>query len=188
MTAIHSPHPPVSEDPAATRAIAHASNVRDRDTYPALPWTVEELVGTQWVNVYTCDTVNIEAVDTPKPTISEGYNRIGFMQNGRLIVEHWVRWDVLPPHAQYAWYLARLARLQKDIAEQRETLNRPYMDGADRTYRKGWIKRMETRLTELMADVSAFATQHGFAFDGAAVSNAVTVQQSKPAQLELFTL
>jgi hypothetical protein len=185
---IQSPHPAVSPDPAEARArTAGHRCFATLEAWPALPWLVEELVGTQWINLHTCEVVTIEAVTKAKPGIDEGYNRIGFVyENRRLIVEHWVRWDVLPPEAQLAWYCAKLRYLQKDIAYQRTKLAQRDMDGGERTYRKWDLKRTEERLATTTVEVSEFARDHSLPFDIASLANEVTLTQSQPAQLALF--
>lgn len=185
---IHSPHPAYSPDPAEARA--RATKLRcfaTLEAWPALPWTVEELVGTQWVNVHACEVVTIEEVTSAKPRVDEGYNRIGFVHRGNLIVEHWVRWDVLSSPAQLAWYCERLIRLQKDIAYKRDKLTQKEMDGGERSYRKWDLKRTEQRLVDTTEEVRHFALAHGLPFEIATLTNQVALSRKAPAQLTLFS-
>jgi hypothetical protein len=185
---LHSPHPPVSPDPLEARARATKHRCfATLETWPALPWTTEELVGTQWINVHTCGVVTIEEVATAKPRINEGYNRIGFVYQGKLIVEHWVRWDVLAPPAQLAWCSERIIRLQTDIAYQRNKLSQKEMDGSERTYRKWELERTEQRLVAATAQARQLAQAHGLPFEAARLTNQVALLQSAPAQLALFS-
>ncbi len=144
MTAVHSPFPAgCALDDA--RAIEKAKPIMSdtlhlRDSYPALPWSMEELVGSEWRNLYTGSRSTIIRVGTdrwersvlveddrvlPVPPDGEVVLSLGLWwktADGRemYVVENEIRVDVLPPDLQFVYALRDVEHLMANIPQKGE--------------------------------------------------------------------
>ena len=139
---VHSPFPAgcTLED---ARAIAKAKPVMSgtlhlRDSYPALPWSMEELVGSEWRNLYTSSLSRIVRVGKdrwgqsvlveddrilPVPPDGEVVLSLGLWwktadQREIYVVENEIRVDVLPPDSQMAYALRDVEHLMANIPQR----------------------------------------------------------------------
>lgn len=94
-----------------------------RDKYPALPWSMEELVGSDWRNIYICKrerALRIGYDHWKRPCLvssdhdpgqREVVLSLGLWWNERYVLEHEVRVDTLPPEIEMQYALDELAQL-----------------------------------------------------------------------------
>lgn len=103
-----------------------------RKTYPALPWAMEQLVGTTWRNIHCGDLTQVMAIQQDRwnnPVLAyksehswgEPRWQLGLFwpdefDGGRYVVEDWVRVDLLPAEDQLRWFEFHLGRINAQIA------------------------------------------------------------------------
>ncbi len=142
-TPVYSRYRPTHDNPRAFVAEEQARwmdevHRRNPEYEPQLlPWPMEELVGTAWRNLPTrslCTVVGLAPADVNHPQnglapISEHKNckfvfrwNLGVRHEDRLVVNHYVRVDHLPPAVQLAWfdveldyYAAQLLRYEGEM-------------------------------------------------------------------------
>ena len=128
MTAVYSlaPHPydPLKPQPLWDREEQHVLR---------LPWPMEKLAGSRWRNIHTGTLVHVTGL-APQRRASQGptlkyrhvaplaqagdvnlstlLDELGLWWNGRYLVEHWTRIDLLPPKEQWAWFEAEARHIQ----------------------------------------------------------------------------
>jgi hypothetical protein len=131
----------------------------DSSTYPMLPWRLGELIGTTWINLQTYETAEVYAIQEDsqgKPRIyytEQLDDRTGIVRSmirydeeGRCVIDRWVRIDHLPVQAQLEWYLAA-------IAHHRDGLGRMELPG---------VRKWKQGLLDLVVyQAQMFATDHG---------------------------
>ena len=114
MTILYSPYPADPATPAELLAIYNGALFMQRESYPALPWPMESLVGTTWINLHIGTEMTIRtlrpatrAFDGTDPAgwgdIDPYETSLGFWihrkdESGswvphRYIIESWVRMD-----------------------------------------------------------------------------------------------
>ena len=112
----------------------HAANRWDRDNYLALPWAMQDLVGTIWRNVHAGSLKMINALQMDQwgqpqlPTVSEystGYLTwtLGLWLYDRYIVDDCMRVDHLSLEEQLVWFGFRVGHLREIVAWQRRQSN-----------------------------------------------------------------
>lgn len=152
MTAVHSPFPAgCALDDA--RAIEKANPIMSgtlhlRDSFPALPWSMEELVGSEWRNLYTGSRSTIIHVGKdrwgqsvlveddrvlPVPPDGEVVLSLGLWwktadgpacasthadRREMYVVENEIRVDVLPPDLQFVYALRDVEHLMANIPQR----------------------------------------------------------------------
>jgi hypothetical protein len=125
---IHSPHPAVFEDPRELDARTEMK----REDYPRLPWTMREVVGSRWCNVYTgAETAVLELVesDHAEPLLKhrKGFGSdvlgLGLWYGDRCVVDNWVRIDHLPPTTRLGFFEMEIARLRDKLARAERSLS-----------------------------------------------------------------
>lgn len=196
-TPLYSPLPAEHDDPwtliEATRQ-QHAWPYwapAERDGYPALPWALEELPGTAWRALYTGEGVWVDHLEpkevyrkrAPGPLIPMAAARpgdealsvqfareahIGFYDDGRFVIEHWVRVDHLTAETQLEWYGVEIADRQCTIRLLRQRLSemeaapeRVSCYAANRNSCRRDIKFEQERLEGALALARGFADEHG---------------------------
>jgi len=119
------------------RACRRNNLYRPQHEYTLLPWSMEEMPGTTWRNVYTANVHTVERIaknrfNKPGPDPDEYINemfepglwRLDADETEWYCVEHWIRVDHLTPEIQVDWACARVAYRQQELAQQRQTLGR----------------------------------------------------------------
>ncbi len=179
MTAVHSPFPAgCALDDA--RAIAKAKPIMSgtlhlRDSFPALPWSMEELVGSEWRNLYTNSlskvvrvgkdrwgqSVLVEDDRTPcVPVLPDGEVVLSlglwWKTAGRremYVVENEIRVDVLPPDLQMAYALRDIEHLMANI--ERNSQGRWQLDDLEfvRAYARSLAQKFGLPLPEVMSNI-----------------------------------
>jgi hypothetical protein len=155
-----------------------------RDTALALPWTLDQLAGTRWINIYTGREEAIGPIcidrwgqavapyandpfariaDDPR---SQYLNTLGLWWSDRYVIEHWLRCDHWRPEQRLVWFGAELAHI-------RGNANDPE-----------WQKKHER---EALAKQQRFADQYGLVLTTEQI-NAGRGQRKdgKPEQLSLL--
>ena len=159
-----------SDDPA-TLAAAVARNHQDfrrrqempRDEYPILPWTMDQLPGTAWRNLYTFGLETIHEIREnrdgklgPDPDIYiNSMFSIGLWANARFVIGHYVRVDHLPPTIQMQWHMSRLSYQARQATKARDTLQKQKS-----AYTKRDLQYRLDQLTQASQHARAFATLH----------------------------
>lgn len=91
------------------------------EDYPALPWPLEELAGTQWRNVTTATLRRVEGLLPNRwgqpvafdPAMVSDWDGIGFWWGDkRYCISNYVRVDHLAPEIQLDWYLQRVLMIR----------------------------------------------------------------------------
>lgn len=126
--------------PGRARRIYHEMCVKrhwPRETYPALPWPMEDLVGTTWRNIHCGTLAKVVALQRDRwdnlvlPIQWEHcWGSVMWWlglwtddrQGGRYVIEHWVRVDQLPVEDQLPWFGFHLDWLQAQISEDIQRL------------------------------------------------------------------
>jgi hypothetical protein len=156
-----------------------------REDYPALPWTMDAIVPSTWINIHTGIEMRVGDVlpdrfGYPIPveagTVFERDQRffdrlglgLGFWTYSRFVIEHWVRVDHLPPDARVRWFGVEIASIRRKIAQSRSSIAE--MDAAphkvscystNRNIRLRDIEYGEKRLQKAVQRMQAFANDHG---------------------------
>ncbi len=134
--------------PERAAAIYHEVCVQrgwPRKTYPMLPWSMRQLVGTTWRNVHTGSLAQVVAIqqdrwDNPVLSYKSEHSwgelrwQLGLFWEdesdlGRYVVEHWVRVDQLPLEDQLRWFEFHLGRINAQIAWDLQSLAEYVRDG-----------------------------------------------------------
>jgi hypothetical protein len=146
---IYSPQDAIAENPHLAAERATRTCLSEIDSYPALPWCLEELPGTEWIAVFT---FRIITIGTPDKAYDR-YDRLGTWHGKRFIVAHWVRWDVLSCHAQQCWQQAHVAALHQRIttlqADLRELDAKPSAKKEHKQQRRGIAHQLDRARGEL---------------------------------------
>lgn len=191
---LYSRIPLAFHDPAQIRLFSRERDRKEResrtfrdDPGELLPWTMDQLSGTTWANIWTCHIETIggvmadrwgQAVPTwerPEYPFSKtpGHRHsptfcIGHWYSGFYSIEHWIRLDVLTPAEQLVWYAGRVARLRDDIAQHRdsaqeikENWERTSMPGTNYRLQIEGVKSHQRDLSIALQAMHAFAKQHG---------------------------
>lgn len=174
---VHSPFPAgcTLED---ARAIAKAKPIMSgtlhlRDSFPALPWSMEELVGSEWRNLYTGSLSRIVRIGKdrwgqsvlveddrilPVPPYGKVVLSLGLWWKtaGRreiYVVENEIRVDVLPPDLQMAYALRDIEHLMANIEHNSEV--RWQLDDLDfaRAYARSLAQKFGLPLPEVMSNI-----------------------------------
>jgi hypothetical protein len=156
----YSPHPPVSDNPLTASALSMRSLLSQVEQYPALPWSLEALEGTEWINVHT---FRIVTIGDPSKAVG-GYGQLGYRHGDRFVIEHWVRWDVLPPAIQHRWRWAHCKSLEARIAALQADLRAlddkpPRSEEAYQTQRRDLTILLDTTRHELK-QASVYSASH----------------------------
>lgn len=127
ITPIYSPYNAEVLDPQfVAQNTAREDRPEARNNYRTLPWSLEDLSGTTWCNVYTGEHKHIVQIiinrQNKKIPVAEEdraersfYTPIGFWAENRFYIEDWVRVDHLPPSVQLAWLLVEIDYLNQRI-------------------------------------------------------------------------
>lgn len=118
MTPIYSPHFPIADNPLLATQRASRTRLTDTLAYPALPWQIEDLPGTEWMAVFTFRRLIVGALEKAV----DNYGRLGYWHGERFVIEYWIRWDVLPPEAQTQWHHAHAAALATQVTGLQQEL------------------------------------------------------------------
>jgi hypothetical protein len=172
-----------------------------RENCPPLPWTMRELVGSGWCNVYTGGYTEVlalvESVDG-EPLL-QNYEGVGWNLNGlgfwwadRYVIENWVRVDHLPPAVRFAWFAVELARWHEEENRKRRALACMDEDpGRVSCYRENRsmvlraVKREQEEAKRVIEEMYAFARKHGLEVT-TDVLNAGVEHLTGPVQLGLL--
>lgn len=170
------------------------SNTRVRDQYPCTGWTMDELVGSQWVNIYTggMETISHITIDRwdkaqliPLSDVKRGDFGLGLWHGDRYVIDHWVRYDVLTPEEQLTWKVRRVMCCQQQVDRANEDYQRHRKGPANANSKKHWLRHERQTLKQALDDLQAFCSQHGFA-PGTEYVNAGINQSAEPVQMRLF--
>lgn len=118
-----------------TRDQRRESPLSIRDEYAALPWAMEQLVGSTWVNLHTrtCArvlTLHVNTWGRREPVFDGPFglhddfihctiNGPGFWATqDRYVIEHWIRYDTLPPAVQANWKLRAPAHRTHQVVQR----------------------------------------------------------------------
>jgi ribosome modulation factor len=158
-----------------------------RDIAPALPWTLDQLAGTRWINIFTGQEEAIGPIcidrwgqavapraDDPFACTADDpfrryINALGLWWNDRYVVEHWIRSDIWEPAQRLVWFSTELAHIRSSSISI------------------GDPERQKKREREALAKQQQFADQHGLVLTTEQI-NAGRGQRrdGKPEQLSLF--
>jgi hypothetical protein len=114
MTPIYSFLPPYHTDPQEVLDLAPRNMlqcIKNRVSYPMWPWAVEEMNNTAWRSLHSgaIKLVRLTTERDGKPVL-DAKCILGFWaDDGRFVVEHWVRVDHLPLGAQLMWFGVEIA-------------------------------------------------------------------------------
>ena len=155
MTAVYSlgpyPYDPLKPQPLWDREEQHMLR---------LPWATEKLAGSRWRNIHTGTLVHVTGL-VPRRRAPEGptlkycqvatfvqaqdvslrtlLDELGLWWNGRYLVEHWTRIDLLTPREHWAWFEAEARHIQAGaeitLAGMREYAAHPEYSCAAINYR-----------------------------------------------------
>lgn len=120
MTAIYSPQAPLADNPQLAQQRAVRRSLADTATYSALPWALADLPGTEWLAVFTFRRITLSTPDKGY----DRYDQLGSWHGARFVIEHWVRWDVLPPYAQLRWHTLGIQVGRTRLAEVQAKLHK----------------------------------------------------------------
>lgn len=144
-----------------------------RKTYPMLPWTMEQLVGSAWRNVHIGSLVQVVAIqddhwDNPGLVYKSEHSWgeltwtlglwVDAFNGGRYVIEHWIRVDLLSVEDQVRWFGFRLSRVNAQILIDSQRLDAEIHSG-DKIDRR-W--REEDRARDLQE--AAYAERQLWAF------------------------
>jgi len=160
----------------------HRFNFESRDTAPALPWTIDQLPGSRWVNIYTGRETAIGPIGIDRwgqavaPYANESFaslpgaqyiNTLGLWWSDRYVIEHWIRCDHWEPAQRLVWFGAELQDIRRSSSGDPER-----------------HKKLERAA---LAKQQRFADQHGLVLTTEQI-NAGRGQRKdgKPEQLSMF--
>lgn len=179
MTNIYGPVAPGECSP--TNVIAFVRSLRfDRASYLCLPWSLEELAGTTWANLWIGTRISVTAELLPRldkdaagcpRTFSEWHWELGFFDRGlrRHIIEHWVRIDHLSLDLQLAWRAVEIAFHRRCIADEERHLTSltqgrsslaPMTDAINRNTHERALRRARQSFAVAARALRTFATMH----------------------------
>jgi hypothetical protein len=201
---VHSPLPSHHTDPSEMRKIAREHQARhlpDRRECPPLPWTMRELVGSGWCNVYTGGYARVLALVedcSGEPLLQNcegvGWNHIGLglWWKDRYVVENWARVDHLPPGVRLAWFAEELEHRRRDESQRRQALahlddnsSRVSCYRANRNAALRAVRQAQEEVERTVREMCAYAQEHSLEVT-TELLNAGTEHQTGPAQMRLL--
>jgi hypothetical protein len=150
-----------------------------------LPWTMFDLLGTTWANIWTCawDTIGSIVADRwgnpvpafERPVFPGGPHHrhlptfcIGNWYDEHYSIDYWVRIDTLTPAEQLVWHAGRVANLRDHIAQERdsaieikENWDRTSLPATNYRMKVEAVKGYQEQLSLALQALHAFAKQHG---------------------------
>lgn len=178
--------------PDAAAAYARWERLRPTDVrsqYPCTGWTIKELVGSQWVSVHTgaMKTIKNNPYDRNGHEYllaadDYAYLGIGIWHEGRYIIEHSIRYDVLTPAEQLTWVAWRVTYCRKEVTSANEDYqrHRTTSEGHNKQY---WLVHRKSELERAQAALNEFCAVFGFA---RGEEYAVLQPTAEPVQMRLF--
>lgn len=159
-------------------------NFESRDTAPALPWALDQLPGSRWLNIHTGREATIGPIGIDRwgqpvaPYANDPFSHtaadprsqyvitLGIWTSDRYVIEHWLRCDHWEPEQRVVWFGGQLAHIRhsRNDREGRRTAERA-----------------------ALAEQQRFADQHSLVLTTEQI-NAGRGQRTdgKPEQLNLF--
>jgi hypothetical protein len=193
--------PATVDDPIAWRK-AHRGHGRrkedPREQYKQLPWKSDELIGTEWANIWTggTDTVAKIAVQDPVHRPDERPSLIthalgsyqftlGFWCYDQYTIDYSSRIDHLSPQSRLNWMLLSLLYTREKISQYQTEISRMdpvrtscYTTNLNmKTRSLGWAQKDEARILE---SIQKQATKHNLQL------NLDLLNVGKQGQLALF--
>jgi len=137
-----------------------------------LPWTMDELPGTTWRNVWTHTSETVEAIKEnrygvlgPDPDIwINAMFSLGLWRKDQFCIEHWVRVDHLSALVQVAWASEQVASCRRDLLQAQQHADevaRGVRTGSSPTYQKFRIEMEQRQLDEAQLQLSELAASLG---------------------------
>lgn len=162
------------------------NNLFVRSSYPSTGWTMDELVGSQWVSIHCGDVRMVTRVSSEPNLIAERkVLGLGHWWMGRFVIENYIRHDVLTPAEQLTWAVWRATCCQKEVDRANDNYQRLRNDPLNANSKKYWLREQRKELQQALDELQAFCEQHGFA-PGAEYVNAGINQSAEPVQMRLF--
>ena len=146
MTTVYCPFPVgCTLEQAAAIPGPTSRTLNMRDDYPALPWTMEELVGSDWRNVYTGGRERVLRIGHDRwkrPCLVTDFHdyepeqevvlSLGlWWTDERYVIENEIRVDTLPPETEMEYALRQLARLAGNLEHNKMAWFREEVDAAE---------------------------------------------------------
>jgi hypothetical protein len=162
-------------------------HLKCRDQYPASGWTMEELIGSEWINLHTRTIIRVEGIEVDRwgHTVFTGHTR-GLWWTNRYVVDHDIRWDVLTPDEQFTWYVARLAYCDKQLISAEKDYQQHKDDAWNVASKLRDFKRAQQELNQAADGLQAFARLHRFAVSTEHLNAGLVSIDDKPVQMRLF--
>lgn len=169
-----------------------------RESYPALPWILETLVGTTWRHIQRGDIQIIHHLDvnhfgrpilcaaSTENTSTPAALPIGFWSGGRYVIEHWVRVDHLRKEVQLHWYAVALAWLRGQIALCEQKIAEYQLDRVNRELHLHMQKAYQFQLQVAEGHMRDFAARHHLAIPLDVLNSGLQGSERDPAQMALL--
>jgi hypothetical protein len=167
------------------------------ELYSILPWTMEELPGTQWRNAHTYKLTTIQEITTnrhgqrgpdPDPWINTMFS-IGLWRPVRdreteevFCVEHWIRVDNLPPQEQIEWAKERVTWARQELLQAQEALKKAKQEGRRIRARQLSVQWDRKYLDEARRDLISLSERFGLMLS----TNILNVGVQPGEQLAMF--
>ncbi len=195
---------PLSGDPSLSYEELYASyemtSVQARECYPALPWCMEELVGTTWRNIHTGEAQTVHhlginrfgkpvlcaAPANPPVPFGQNLEVIGFWSGDRYLVEDWVRVDHISEEAQLCWFGVEQAWLSRQVTFCEGKIAEYRWDTTNRNLQKRMQKEYQLQLRRAELRMREFADRHHLSIPLEVLNSGLISSEQVPAQMVMF--
>ncbi len=181
-------------------AIYEETSALPRESYPTLPWCMEELVGTTWRNIHTGEEKSVHHIGTnrfgrpvlcaapanpPKP-FGQDLEIIGFWSGDRYLVDDWVRVDLQSEEAQLCWFGVELAWLRGQVTFCESKVIEYQWDTTNRNLQKRMKKEYQLQLQGAESHMREFAARRHLFIPLEVLNSGIGGSESSPAQMVMF--
>lgn len=179
-----------------------------RESYPCLPWSLEDLIGSIWCNVHTGALEYVERIELGpawaggalipcfpmKNSVFGRFDGPGFWGWKQFLVEHWVRIDLWPLSWQLCWFSVALRFHRERIAWHGAMIEAlgPKPTGNDLTrwtynhkLHRGEQVEHQQKLQATLQEIHQFAKNHQIPIPRELVNEGIGSGKT-PEQMSLF--
>ncbi len=169
-----------------------------RESYPALPWLMETVVGTTWRHIQRGEAQTIHHLDVDRfgrPILCAAPTEdakaalelpLGFWSGGRYVIEDWVRVDHLHEEVQLRWFGVALAWLRGRIAFCEQKIAEYQFDRVNRELHIRMQKEYQLQLQVAEGRMRDFAARYHLAIPLDVLNSGLQGSERDPAQMALL--
>ncbi|HEU5382792.1 MAG TPA: methyltransferase, partial [Ktedonobacteraceae bacterium] len=173
---------------------------QSRECYPTLPWSMEDLVGSTWRNIYTGEIQTVHhlgmnrfgkpvlctAPANPPVPFGQNLEIIGFWSGDCYLIEHWVRVDHTSEEAQLCWFGVELAWVSRQVIFCEDKTTEYRWDTTNRNLQKRAKKEYQLQLQKAELRLREFADRHCLSIPLEVLNSGRIGSESAPAQMVMF--